>query len=242
MAHLYNLFQNPLPEQPVFSPSSLDPRVQQHLKSLRLKEGEMVQFLNGKGQGLIARFHNLQFETLTTKQFAPLAPIELVLSPPQGDLLSQTVTQATEIGVSALYFIRSDYCQYRSKDDPPSSRGEKVSIAAMEQCGRAWSMKIAPQWSDFSQLLGQPGTNIFADENLAEQSSIGFHSQVPGELSPLPIRIYVGPEGGWSERERESFKGRAFSLGLGDLVLRVPTAVVSAVFFARIWLQSHNES
>ena len=58
---------------------------------------------------------------------------------------------------------------------------------------------------------------------------------VPGTVEPLgtmenPVRLLVGPEGGWSEPElRQAAQQGWQARGLGEQVLRADTAAIAAI-------------
>ena len=57
---------------------------------------------------------------------------------------------------------------------------------------------------------------------------------VPIEAAPFPASapttLAIGPEGGWIEREVETFAARGFAIvALGDAVLRTEAAVAGAL-------------
>lgn len=234
-----------LPEAGEILDSHLDENVAQHVKVLRIKAGENLRFLDG--QGLITEVTCKQIKPRPTfaiveRKRAPalIPPLELCVSPPKGDAFRDVVAQATEIGATSIRFLRSDFGQYPAGQPAPSDKAQRVSDSAAEQCVRAWRCEVLPGWHEALQTLALPGIHVVADEESANaaQESIGFLSSAPSlaNLSPAaPLRLYVGPEGGWSERERTFFRDRAHSLSLGRLVLRVPTAAVAGLHWLRAY-------
>ncbi|MBS1984705.1 MAG: RsmE family RNA methyltransferase [Bdellovibrionales bacterium] len=240
------LCKDGLPNQATLTAKDLGPDVEQHLKALRIRSGEVVTFLDGRGQKVQAECADIKPYTfrVTDRKVTPaLAPqIELCLSPPRGDALKEAVTQATEIGITALRFIRSAHSQYTSQQEAPTEKMQRVSDAATEQCARSWRCTVRADWHTLADTLRLPGIHILADEALSTQGEvIGFPQQVPNisSAAPTTIYLYIGPEGGWSDDERRLFDGRAAPLSLGALILRVPTAVVAATHFLRT-VYSHS--
>ncbi len=217
---------------------ALPDRLVQHLRALRPRRGERYVFLDGRGTRWAATVRDdrpLRFEVGEAEVVPALEPkLVLCLAPPKGDDLWQSVTQATEVGAARIAFVRSEHAQIAKGQNVPIDRARRVSDASCEQCVRAWQVDIEDEWRSTAELLARPGVHVVADEGLAGANPIGFVEGVPPSLRGVPVHLYVGPEGGWSDAEREAFRGKAFPLSLGSLVMRVPTAVVAGLHFLRL--------
>ena len=226
-------FHGEIPEKGSFSISELDPGVQQHLKVLRLRSGEAVRFINGRGLSVEARclqIRPLLFEVTAAKRSEALRPqIDLCLAAPKGDLLWEAITQATEVGATSLRLMRSAYTQLTKQQEAPLRRAQKVSDAACEQCLRPWRVAVDERWWSLGEALELPGTKIFADEALSDSGLYGFADSKKIVNGGDRIVLFIGPEGGWSPEERQVLGARAHAMGLGPLILRVPTACATAI-------------
>ena len=104
---------------------------------------------------------------------------------------------------------------------PPSSIRDV--IAACEQCGRNRIPAIAVPvpWNDW--LAGWKGAGILLVP--------GAHASLATlPRPPLPVALAIGPEGGFSEREIDAARSKAFhAVSLGPRVLRTETASVAAL-------------
>lgn len=219
--------------------AALPPIVQQHLKVLRVRDGESLQFLDGNGGVFPAltrvEGRELAFDIQSVSKRPALAPrLKLVLAPPKGDDLWTAIQQSTEIGAERIAFLRARHAQIAKGQNAPIERAQRVADAACEQCGRAWRMGFEPEWCELGELLARPGIHVVADEILSLKDEIGFADRAPSLGGGEEIYLYIGPEGGWSDEERQLFDGRAAKLGLGQLVLRTPTACVAAIHFLRL--------
>ncbi len=228
-----------LPASGSLSVSALDPPVQQHLKSLRIQSGEEISFMDGRGLFIQCRCEEtrpLVFSILShTHSPRPHPEIELCVAAPRGELLWETLSGATELGVNSIRLLKSDHSQIPKGWDLPLARMQKVSDAAASQCRQSWRVDFSKDWSDLEEALGSDPQSfkVFADEKLSEKRIYGF---APGAKIPpafSKIQLFVGPEGGWSESERKSLQNAALGMGLGPLILRVPTASVAALYFLR---------
>jgi 16S rRNA (uracil1498-N3)-methyltransferase len=208
----------------------------QHLKALRLEKGERADFMDGQGRWAECVCEGSKpwsFRVEGLRSQAALTPrIELCLAPPKKDALWESLAQATEMGASSVRFVESEHSQHRKQDrEALIDRARRVADAACEQSHRAWRLEIADDWLSLESALALPGTQIVADEGLAEHGGLGFTKPIDAArlLAPEGLRLFIGPEGGWSQAERTLLLSKATALGLGAQVLRVPTAVVAAL-------------
>jgi 16S rRNA (uracil1498-N3)-methyltransferase len=72
------------------------------------------------------------------------------------------------------------------------------------------------------------------DENPGGKS---FMSALPAQRKPEDrVTVLIGPEGGWTDAEREHFKAWT-AITLGPLILRAETAAIAALAILRnAWL------
>ena len=100
------------------------------------------------------------------------------------------------------------------------------AIEAAEQCGGTFVPQVA-DLVKMDRLLAQwdPARNIlFCDEAL-----VGEAPSLPDTTGPWAI--FIGPEGGFSDKERARLKALDFSheISLGPRILRADTAAVAAM-------------
>lgn len=129
------------------------------------------------------------------------------------------VQKATELGVAHIVPIISDRSE---KKDLNMDRIRKISIEASEQSGRA-TVPIIHEIKNLELCLSEY-SNI---------KSIAWHTIadkfVSQDLSDIK-GLYIGPEGGWTEKEINMFHEKGISVkSLGPQVLRAETAVIAAL-------------
>lgn len=151
-----------------------------------------------------------------------------LINPPRMSILLEKIT---EIGVTEVIPIISQYTQQRKFN---KEKTEQILIGASEQSGRLDVPKLheVQVLEDFLNKYSYECKLIVADENLkADKNSVlsiqHYHKYV----------FLVGPEGGFSDAERELFKKYDFveSISLGKNILRSETAAIvlaSACAFA----------
>jgi 16S rRNA (uracil1498-N3)-methyltransferase len=99
----------------------------------------------------------------------------------------------------------------------------RVAVAATEPCGRTRVPEVRPTLGFMSWLAVPVETPRWILDPAAEPLA------ARGD-APSPLEILVGPEGGFSERERELLAARgAIGVSLGPRVLRAETAPVAAL-------------
>jgi 16S rRNA (uracil1498-N3)-methyltransferase len=204
---------------------------------LRLKPGAELGLFDGRGREWLARLtgsspRRCEAEIIEEiRSEPPPRPLVLVQSWLKGAAMDTVVQKATELGVSALWIIGADRSAFRP--DAERSRNklahlERVLISAAQQCETLWLPELVVL-EDLAAALSrqpEPGTRRIMLE--PGQPAL----VLPDE--PCPLMVLVGPEGGWSERERTLAEsaGSLMVMGLGELILRaetVPLAVLAAV-------------
>ncbi len=106
-------------------------------------------------------------------------------------------------------------------------------IEAAEQCEVLTVPTLAPETGLSELIAGWRQTHglrrlIFCDESRPGHSPLG---QALADLDGLPIGILVGPEGGFSDAERNLLLAQDFvvPISLGPRILRADTAAVAAL-------------
>lgn len=228
MGHLHGVFLESVSELPRAGEWQLpadEASAKAHLKALRLKNGDQVNLMNGRGRLCTAKildnrqwgFEALSLETITR----PEPQLDVYLSPPKGDDLDRTVQICVELGVKRLVLFKSEHSAHKSA--LKAGRLNRIAQSSCEQSLNPWLPLIEV---DFDKSLPQflqnaEGQLLVCDEMLAGRAPFYRPSS---ELSKYSV--FVGPEGGWSEREREIFRNKKVqSAALGPVVLKVPTAL-----------------
>jgi 16S rRNA (uracil1498-N3)-methyltransferase len=104
-------------------------------------------------------------------------------------------------------------------------------IEAAEQCGILRVPEVLPVVTLQRALATWPSERklIYCDEH-----DIGDPIGTLEQVSPGPIAALIGPEGGFSDRERELLLGNAFvvPVSLGPRTMRADTAAVAVLALA----------
>ena len=180
-----------------------------HLKNvLRMKDMDEIKISNGKGK---LYYGNLDGNIVTLKsseEFERKNEIDIFVSFIQDkDRLRFIIEKLTELSVNSISFGPTDHSQKIKVD---FDKLNKWSISAVEQSGNAFKPDIfITNNLDFEKF--NHGLDI-TGENIIENNSIK--------------NIAIGPEGGWSDNEKDSFK---YLSNIGDFTLRTETASILGV-------------
>ena len=164
-------------------------------------------------------------EFKSTKQLRQKENVQelwLAFSPIKSNYQNFMIQKATELGVSKFLPIIFDRTIVRKIN---KDRLEKIVIEACEQSNRINVPSIEKAQNLKSFLNSNSMNLIFTDLN-SDNKKIE-----KTKFSDKPICIIIGPEGDFSEHERQeilSFKG-VQALKINDNILRSETAVISAI-------------
>jgi len=146
---------------------------------------------------------------------APTPPVAVGFALTKSDRPEWVVQKLTELGVDRIVPVVADRSVVRWDGDRTARHTTRLRAVAREagmQSRRAW-LPLVDEPTPFVELVSLPGVAV-ADLDASAGPSLG---------APF---VLVGPEGGWSERERAATATRRVSLG--GTVLRAETAAVAA--------------
>tara|TARA_B100001057_G_scaffold295930_1_gene296031 strand:+ start:1727 stop:2428 length:702 start_codon:yes stop_codon:yes gene_type:complete len=196
-------------------------------KVMRIKENEVFSLFNNAGEweAKILRISKSIVEFKTTKQLRQKENIKelwLAFSPIKSNYQTFMIQKATELGVTKFLPIIFDRSVVRKIN---KDRLQKIIIEASEQSNRI-NLPVVDISQNLNDFLKTGSMNlVFADLN-SKNKKVDV-----SKFSSKPTCIIVGPEGDFSEAEREqilNFKG-VQALKISDNILRSETAVISAI-------------
>ena len=196
-------------------------------KVMRIKENEVFSLFNSSGEweAKIISISKSSVEFNITKQLRQKEyPKELWLafSPIKSNYFNFMIQKATELGVTKFLPIIFDRTVVRKIN---KERLEKVIIEAAEQSNRINVPSIEEPKSLKKFLDDKKMDLIFTDLN-SKTNKLDLK-----KLTNNPSCVIVGPEGDFSETEREeilSYKG-VQAIKINENILRSETAVISAL-------------
>lgn len=163
-----------------------------------------------------------------TRPQDPMPNLTLVFATIKKARIDFIAEKATELGVGRIQPVMTDFTQVSRVN---TDRMAANAIEAAEQTGRTTIPSVDQPISLQNLLEDWPeGCHIiFCDEDYAGTASFAFHKQVASLNGPAAILI--GPEGGFSPRERDMIRGHkaAVPVSLGQNILRADTAMLAAL-------------
>ncbi len=193
-------------------------------KVLRFQSGQEVVLFNDTHERLYkiieitAKEAHLEYMT-DFKRKTPKKDIYLLWSLLKKDKNDWVLQKCTELGVSHFVPVLTERTEKTGFD---LERAKKIVIEAAEQCGR----------SDIPNVR-EPMLLETAITELADNVQLYICEQDGTDVAQTidqPIGIFIGPEGGWSDNEKNLFTTKQIKhLNLHDFTLRAETAAITAI-------------
>ena len=198
---------------------------------MRLKIGESFSVFNEQGEWN-AVIKNYEKNVVCIKILEKVRNKEnekniwLAFSPIKSNYFNFMIQKATELGITKFIPLITDRTIVRKIN---YERIKKIIIEASEQSNRISVPKIENLESlkNFLNQFPKNGCLIFCDIN-CEKSNL---KDILSKKSEGPVCILIGPEGDFSEKERQLIieKKEIYSLSLATNILRAETAAIAAV-------------
>ena len=202
-----------------------------HARVLRVREGEEVELFDARGKNFRGRFRENGIEVLEEiANREPQAAISLAMSIIHLDKFELVLQKATEIGVQAILPLITDRMEPRiERVRGKEERWRKIVLEAVKQSGRSKIPPIEPPMK-FDEAIARAGPKIVFDADAQSSSTTENRQQTT---------LFIGPEGGFSERELALAKQRGASFErLGPRRLRAETAAIAALAIHLIGLRA----
>ncbi|MGL2787650.1 16S rRNA (uracil(1498)-N(3))-methyltransferase [Helicobacter pylori] len=150
--------------------------------------------------------------------------VHLILSVIEIKSVEKILPFLNQLGVSKLSLFYADFSQRNEKiDSTKLERFQKILIHSCEQCGRSALMELEAFPSTKEVLKAYPNASVLDFNGEALPTSADFEKG-----------IIIGPEGGFSEQEREYFKEREIYRIPLDMVLKSESACVFVASIAQV--------
>ena len=207
------------------------------LNVMRAKIGDPLLLFDNRSGEWLASVAEASKRSLTVRIERQTRPLErvpdlwLCFAPVKKARLDWIIEKATELGVARLQpVITERTIVERVKRE----RLEAQIVEACEQCGRTALPELVEPVK-LPQLLRdwpRDRTLLFADE--------AGGTPLADADAPAPAAILTGPEGGFTDREREALLAAPAvrRIALGPRILRAETAAIAAV---GIWMAAYGD-
>ncbi len=155
----------------------------------------------------------------------PPYPIHLFLALIKPEKIEWVIEKATELNMASLTLIKTDHSNKDSISDNKWQRFKKITAESQKQCERIVPLQLNPI-KNFDKIDSSEFLNLFC----IERENCSSIKDTLTKKNEQPLAVYIGPEGGWSEKEILSAQERNFQfVTLGPLVLRAETAALHAI-------------
>ncbi len=186
---------------------------------LKLRPGEHIVIFENGGDDIETKILSIHKKGLSLEKISekenPVLPkkVSVAISITKGATFEFAVQKLTEVGVQNIIPIISDRTV---KQNIRLDRIQKISDEALEQSGGNNQVKIY-----------EPMTLKESFEKFSEPKIILDAYAKNNDIPSGDCILYIGPEGGWSEKDEEIFKQNTHTtLSLGTKILRTETAAI----------------
>ena len=202
------------------------------VRVLRLQPGDGCVLFNGDGGDyaahiLAANKRGVEAAVGARREIDNESPlrIALVQGIARGEKMDWILQKATELGVASVLPVQSDRSEVKLDGERALKRlahWRSVVVSACEQSGRARVPDVAAAQPLTALTLASPHRFLLDPE---ANDTIATMASIAGDCV-----LAVGPEGGWSDRDRTTLRAAGFiGLRLGPRVLRTETAGIAAI-------------
>ncbi len=219
------------------------------VRVLRMKIGDEVQLIDGKGTSAIAKIIDdnpkrclLTIIEQTTHQPLRNYYLHIAVAPTKNfDRMEWFIEKAVEVGIDEISFIETENSE-RSKVN--LERCEKIAISAIKQSKQFWLPKIngVKNCNQAIKELRNEGFKLIAwcetdvTQNLHSIITSSLHSKITNPPTHH-ITIFIGPEGDFSKTEVDNAIANGFvSVSFGESRLRTETAALYACIATNVLL------
>lgn len=224
--HRFLTTQNLVSEGPI---TITDPEVVHVLSSvLRIQAGEQVIFLNDGSPDFVTtlsvvskKFVSGDVVSVFGNDTTPTKEVVAAVAITKQNF-DTIVQKLTELGVSTIVPLLTDRTV---KKDARLDRLQKISDEALEQCGGNRVVKI------YEPMTLEKALVDFTDyEKISFDTLDGQAEHKKGTTTNNKTIFFIGPEGGWSDIERELLHKETTVLSLGSRILKADTAAIVAAY------------
>lgn len=208
-------------------------------KVLRLRCGDQITVCDGKGNDYLVNIEQIENDQVCTriissKKTETEPPIEVTLFQgiPKSDKMDWIIQKCVELGIHKIVPVHTErtIVKIESKKDAENKVGrwQRISSEAAKQCNRGIIPKVEYPVC-FEEALKMAGESDLSIMPYEKENSQGLRSCLTVQ-DIKKIAFFIGPEGGFSEKEVEKATLNGTStVTLGPRILRTETAGITAL-------------
>jgi len=202
------------------------------VKVLRAQLGQQfdISTVSGVREGRIVNIapERVEFELEDLLDAAQVLDLTLLLSIFKFDRMEWAIEKCVELGVARIIPViaRRTESHLAAAAVKRSERWRKIAVQAVEQSRRTHLPQISAPAKLTEAVKSHSGTRVV----LSEVEHTRTLKSAFVDHSTGSITLAIGPEGGWTSEELQSFVQAGWiSASLGNTILRVETAAIAAV-------------
>lgn len=201
---------------------------------LRLKKSDVIELFNNcdgleyKSEIVDINNNNIILEVIDNKQINNennyITNIYQAII--KNENFELVIQKSTELGVNNIYPVITEFTNHKfdkKSFDKKLERWHKIAIAASEQCGRVFIPKIHTPIDINDIQTSQNDFNLILCHYAKTKED--FEQRVKSNSN---FNIFIGPEGGFSDKEIVKFHNNNFyTINLGKRILKAETAPIN---------------
>jgi 16S rRNA (uracil1498-N3)-methyltransferase len=199
-----------------------------HLNVRRAVAGESIRLLDGQGTVAIGTIRlegkrsRVIVESVRVMERSPA--VTLAVGAGERDRFALLVEKAAELGATEIVPLETERTAGVSSRVRATTAGRLRERAreAIKQCGNAWAPVVHEPVS----------LREFVERSVSDVAWVGDPAGevVPATLGSEAATVAIGPEGGFTDTERELFRRAGYvPIALGPHILRFETAALAAL-------------
>ncbi len=206
------------------------------VRVMRMREGESCVLFNGDGNDYAATLtsvgkREVRVSIDSAQPVANESPLAIILLQgiARGEKMDLILQKATELGVARIIPVNAERTEVKLDAARAEKRLAHWRSVVGSACGQSGRARI-PQ-VDAPQALAAAAASLPADSLRLTLDPLGEHRLATLDAAPANgVVVAIGPEGGWSPRDRQQLAGAGFQgLQLGPRILRTETAGLAAI-------------
>ena len=204
---------------------------------LRLQPGDACVLFNGDGHDYEARLTGIdkrgcEAEVVAVRAAAAAeSPLRILLLQgiARGEKMDWILQKATELGVAAFVPVSSERSEVRLDAARAAKRLAHWRGIVSSACGQSGRAMLPPVSAPRSLADALGDASLPAARFLLDPEATASIASMPAPGDGA-CALAVGPEGGWSPRDRAQLEAAGFTgLRLGPRILRTETAGIAAI-------------
>ena len=221
---------------------NLDSKTLEHIKVLRLRQGELFTVCDGEGFEYSCRFNgrNSNIADILEQNPAsgePNVDVTVFMAFSKGERSEYAIQKSVELGAKEIVLFPSARCVSRPDDASLSkkqTRWQTIALEAAQQSGRG----IVPQiriHTAFDAAVAEAMRSELPLFLYEDEQQLGLKEALETHSPINSISIFSGPEGGFEPAEAAFVRESGLlSVSLGPRILRcetAPAAALAAIMF-----------